>query len=251
MARFWIGTSGWHYGHWRGRFYPQELPTREWLPYYAGRFPTVELNASFYRQPRPSTWDLWRRTAPQGFRFAVKANRFLTHIKRLAECDEPLGRFLEGARRLGDRLGPILYQMPPSFHRTEENAGRLESFLPSLPPELMYAFEFRHKSWFGEETTEQLRRHGAAFCSYDMVGFQCPLAATAPFAYVRFHGSEARYASNYTDEMLEGWAARLRELAAGAEEVYVYFNNDAWGFAVANATKLAELLGVPVGKVEA
>ncbi|MBI2913582.1 MAG: DUF72 domain-containing protein [Chloroflexi bacterium] len=247
MGRFWIGTSGWHYGHWKGRFYPNDLPAREWLRFYVRRFPTVELNASFYRQPRASTWDLWRETAPAGFRFAVKANRFITHVKRLDGCAEPLARFLDGARRLGDRLGPVLYQMPPSFHRSDENVARLRAFLPLLPGELMHAFEFRHKSWFAAETLAELRHYGVAFCSYDMVGLECPLTVTAPYAYVRFHGSEARYASNYTDEMLAGWAARLRVLAAGAEEVFVYFNNDAWGFAVANALKLAELLGVARG----
>ena len=242
MSRFWIGTSGWHYGHWKRCFYPQELPARKWLSFYAQRFPTVELNASFYRQPRASTWDLWRETAPEGFRFAVKANRYITHIKRLDDCADPLERFLAGARRLGDRLGPVLYQMPPSFHRTDENVARLKEFLPLLPKELMHAFEFRHQSWFGEETMEELRRQGVGFCSFDMVGFECPLTATAPYAYVRFHGSEARYASNYTDEMLEGWAARLRDLAAELEDVFVYFNNDAWGFAAANAARLCELL---------
>ncbi|HEU4760201.1 MAG TPA: DUF72 domain-containing protein [Dehalococcoidia bacterium] len=247
MARFWIGTSGWHYGHWRGAFYPQGLPPRQWLAFYAARFPTVELNASFYRQPRATTWDLWRNTAPQGFLFAVKANRFITHIKRLADCEGPLQRFLDGARRLGDRLGPVLYQMPPSFHRSEENVERLEAFLPLLPPDLLHAFEFRHKSWFGDDTAEQLRRHGIAFCSFDMVGFECPLAATAPYAYLRFHGSEARYASNYTDGMLEGWAARLNHLGREVDQVFVYFNNDAWAFAVANAARLAELLGVALG----
>jgi len=243
MGRFWIGTSGWHYGHWKGRFYPEGLPRREWLSFYAQQFPTVELNASFYRQPRASTWDLWRETAPAGFRFAVKVNRFITHIKRLGDCAESLDRFLAGARRLGDRLGPVLYQMPPAFHRTAENVARMKAFLPLLPKELMHAFEFRHKSWFVDETMDELRQHGVAFCSYDMVGLECPLTATAPYAYMRFHGSEARYASNYTDEMLEGWAARLRALSGEVEDVSVYFNNDAWGFAAANAAKLAELLG--------
>ncbi len=242
MARFWIGTSGWHYYHWKGRFYPQDLPAQQWLSFYAQRFPTVELNASFYRQPRGSSWDMWRRTAPEGFLFAVKANRFITHIKRLDDCADPLSRFLEGARRLGDRLGPVLYQMPPSFHRTEENVRRLESFLPLLPDGLMHAFEFRHKSWFEDDTLAQLRRHGVAFCSFDMVGLECPLAATARYAYVRFHGSEALYASNYTEEMLADWAARLRELGRDVDDVFAYFNNDAWGFAAANAATLKTLL---------
>jgi uncharacterized protein YecE (DUF72 family) len=242
MARFWIGTSGWHYSHWRGSFYPERLPPREWLSHYCERFPTVELNASFYRQPKTSTWGLWRERAPQGFRFAVKASRFLTHIRRLDDPQEPLERVVAGARLLDDRLGPLLYQLPPGFHRKPENVARLEAFLPLLPGDLLHAIEFRHKSWFVDETASLLRRHGVAFCSFDMVGLECPLMATAPFAYVRFHGSEALYASNYTDEMLEGWAARLRALARETDEVYVYFNNDAGGYAVANALSLSRLL---------
>jgi len=243
MARFYVGTSGWHYPHWRGVFYPEDLPSREWLSHYAQRFPTVELNASFYRQPKESTWGLWRRTVPEGFRFAVKASRFLTHIRRLAGPEEPLERVLSGARLLGDRLGPLLYQLPPGFHRTPENVSRLEAFLALLPEDLLHAVEFRHRSWFGDETVALLRRHGVAFCSFDMVGLECPLLATARFAYFRFHGSEALYASNYTDEMLHDWAARLDGLGREVDEAYVYFNNDAWGYAVANAHTLAGLLG--------
>jgi uncharacterized protein YecE (DUF72 family) len=244
MARFWVGTSGWHYSHWRGEFYPEDLSPREWLSYYAQRFPTVELNASFYRQPKTSAWELWRKTAPRGFRFAVKASRFLTHIRRLADPEEPLDRVLSGARLLGDRLGPLLYQLPPGFHRTPENLARLEAFLPLLPGDVLHAIEFRHRSWFVDETAELLRRHSVAFCSFDMVGLKCPLLATARFAYMRFHGSEALYASNYTDEMLEGWAARLRDLSQEVDELYIYFNNDAWGYAVANARALTGLLDV-------
>jgi uncharacterized protein YecE (DUF72 family) len=242
MARFWIGTSGWHYSHWRGNFYPEELSPRQWLSYYAQRFPTVELNASFYRQPKTSAWELWRKTAPQGFRFAVKASRFLTHIRRLNDPQEPLERVLSGARLLGDRLGPLLYQLPPGFHRTPENVARLEAFLPMLPGDVLHAIEFRHGSWFVDETADLLRRFAVAFCSFDMVGLKCPLLTTAPFAYVRFHGSEALYASNYTDEMLEGWAARLRDLGREVDELYIYFNNDALGYAIANARTLSGLL---------
>lgn len=246
MARFWVGTSGWHYAHWVGRLYPAELPRRGWFAYYADRFLTVELNASFYRQPKEGTWDAWRRTVPPDFRFAVKAHRFLTHIKRLADCEESLERALNDARRLGEKLGPLLFQLPPSFLRTEENVNRLEAFLGLLPDDLLCAFEFRHSSWFGHETADQLRRHGAAFCSYDMAGVDCPLVATAPFAYVRFHGSVLVYHGNYPDEMLRDWAARLQALGEDLVEVYVYFNNDAEGFAVSNARKLAEMLGAPM-----
>ena len=163
MACFWIGTSGWHYSHWRGDFYPEDLSPRDWLPHYARHFPTVELNASFYRQPKTSTWALWRERTPQGFRFAVKASRFLTHIRRLKDPQEPLERVLSGARLLGYRLGPLLYQLPPGFHRTPDNAARLEAFLPLLPRDVLHAVEFRHTSWFVDETTDLLRRYAVAF----------------------------------------------------------------------------------------
>lgn len=243
MTRFWIGTSGWHYDHWRSTFYPEDLPAKRRFAYYAERFPTVELNATFYRQPKDSTWDSWRDTAPEGFRFAVKASRFITHIKRLADPEDSLDRFLGGARRLGDRLGPALYQLPGAFQRTEENVRRLETFLSLLPGDVQHAVEFRHDSWFVEETEALLRRHDVAFCAFDMVDMECPLWVTARFAYMRFHGSEAMYESNYTDEMLDSWADRLRAACEGAEEAYVYFNNDALGYAVANARGLGERLG--------
>ncbi len=242
MARYWIGTSGWHYGHWVGVFYPEDLPSSQWLSYYARSFPTVELNNPFYRQPRPQAWDLWRRTVPRGFLFAVKANRFITHIKRLKGAKEAVTRFLEGAKRLGPHLGPILFQLPPSFHRTDENMGRLEAFLASLPAGLRYAVEFRHRSWLTEEGLKILRRWEVAFCCFDSPGLKTPLVATASFAYMRFHGAEALYASNYTDEILFSWARRLVDLGRGLEDVFIYFNNDAHGYAVANARTLADAL---------
>ncbi|GBD12890.1 hypothetical protein HRbin24_00910 [bacterium HR24] len=241
-ATFYIGTSGWHYRHWQGIFYPSDLPPSRWLTYYARFFPTVELNNSFYRQPRPSAWDLWRRTAPEGFSFAVKANRFLTHIKRLRDVEEPLRRFLEGARRLGPRLGPVLYQLPPTFHRTPENEERLARFLASLPGELLHAVEFRHRSWLGDEGRRLLEEYGAALCCFDAPRMRTPFVATAPFAYVRFHGSDALYASNYSDEALAEWAQALARLGQDLRAVYVYFNNDACGYAVANARTLMRLL---------
>jgi uncharacterized protein YecE (DUF72 family) len=247
MARFWIGTSGWHYPHWVDSFYPEDLPSSRWLAFYARHFLTVEINNSFYRQPKTSAWELWRKAAPPAFRFAVKANRFLTHIKRLKGVEDSLAFFLQGAGLLEDRLGPILYQLPPNFQRTAENVARLEAFLSVLPQKHQYVLEFRHKSWFVEETFLQLRRHGSGYCAFDMTGLRPPLLATAPFAYMRFHGSDALYMSNYPDEELEVWARSLTSLAQEVDEVYVYFNNDAFGFAVANAQRLGELLGVAAG----
>src|SRR5574341_2658892 len=242
MADIRVGTSGWNYPHWRGVFYPRGLPQRRWLSFYAEHFATAEINYTHYRQPSDKSWDSWRQSVPRGFRFAVKAHRFLTHRRRLSDPQDSLDRVLEGAERLGDRLGPVLYQLPPFFKRTDENAARLERFLEILPRRHRHAFEFRHVSWFGAETIDLLRSHGAAFCSYDMPGIECPLVATASFAYVRFHGTGPHYSGRYTDEMLESWAARLRALAAGLDDVFIYFNNDAGGYAVDNAKTLARLL---------
>ncbi len=244
MTRFWVGTSGWQYKHWRERFYPKDVPQKDWLTYYSRQFSTVEINNSFYVQPSDKSWDRWRDCAPEGFRYAVKAHRYLTHRKRLKDCEDSLERVITSARRLGSHLGPLLFQLPPYFRRTEEQASRLESFLNLLPTDLLCTFEFRDKSWLGDDTMEELRRHVVALCSYDMPSVNCPLVATAGFAYMRFHGPGARYRGKYTDRMLEDWADRLIKLAKEVDEVYVYFNNDAFGHAVENAITLGRLLGV-------
>jgi uncharacterized protein YecE (DUF72 family) len=242
VASFYIGTSGWQYRHWRGRFYPVELKTAAWFNYYAQRFQTVEINSSFYRQPSDDTWKHWAENAPPGFQYAVKANRFITHIKRLKDAEEPLQRFFKGAKHLGGRLGPVLFQTPPNFRRSPENAARLEHFLSLLPRGYRCVFEFRHGSWFGADTLDLLRRSRVAFCSYDMPNVECPLTSTSNLAYVRMHGSESIYASNYTDPMLRSWTTKLRALAGDVDEVWVYFNNDAQAFAVKNALRLRDLL---------
>lgn len=246
MARIWIGTSGWNYNHWRHVFYPPGLPQREWLRFYADHFRTAEINYSHYREPSKDNWDNWRNTAPRGFRFAVKAHRYLTHLRLLKQPEDSLRRVIEGAERLGRALGPILYQFPSRFHRTAENLARLEHFLPLLPRRHKHTLEFRHDSWFGEDTQDLLRGHHVAFCSYDMPDMQCPLVATAPFAYIRFHGTGRLYAGRYPDDMLEDWARRIRSLARGLDDVYIYFNNDAHGYAVENALTLARLLDAPL-----
>ena len=244
MARFWVGTSGWQYEHWRERFYPKEVPEKDWLTYYSRQFSTVEINNRFYIQPSEQSWDRWREIAPEGFWYAVKAHRYLTNRERLKDCEDSLERVIRSARRLNSHLGPLLFQLPPYFKRTEEHTQRVNSFLQLLPRELLCTFEFRDKSWFGEETTEMLRRRGIAFCSSDKPGVECPLVATARFAHMRFHGSRARYRGKYTDAMLEDWADRLSSLAREVDEVYVYFNHDAWAHAVTNAKTLAGLLGL-------
>jgi uncharacterized protein YecE (DUF72 family) len=232
--RFYTGTSGWQYRHWKGRFYPGDLAVARWLEYYAHAFETVEINSSFYRQPTERSWDRWRATVPDGFRFAVKASRFLTHIKRLEDPGDSIERVVEGARRLGDRLGPILYQLPPNFMRTAENVERLEGLLALLPPDLQHAVEFRHRSWFNDATYEVLRARRVAICMFHMPHLETPEVATARFAYLRFHGSGSTYGGDYPDDVLRNWAGRIERLN-GVDEAWVYFNNDIGGYAVENA----------------
>jgi len=236
--RYYIGTSGWHYDHWRYRFYPKELARAKWLEFYAGHFNTVELNNSFYRLPSESAFAVWRDSSPANFAFAVKVSRFITHIKRLKNTEEAVETFMSRARLLGEKLGPLLYQLPPTMHRDDD---RLGSFLGTLPQQMKHVIEFRHESWIDDRVFEILRKHNVGFCVFDMPSLNCPLVATADFAYIRLHGSTGLYYSCYTDEELADWAERLARLTA--EEVYIYFNNDAEAFAVRNAVTLREYLG--------
>lgn len=178
-SRVQVGCSGWVYRHWKGGFYPAELPQKRWFEHYARDFDSVEINASFYRLPLPSTFDGWREKAPPGFRYALKANRFLTHMKKLIDCEAPLAEFIDLARRLGPTLGPILYQLPPSLHK---DLGRLGAFLDRLPDDLEHVVEFRHKSWYEADVLELLDRHGAGFVAHDLVGLVSPRWASGAAA---------------------------------------------------------------------
>ncbi len=240
-AKIWIGTSGWHYDDWRGRFYPAELSTGEWLGYYSRRFHTAEINNSFYRLPKPETWRKWRATVTAGFLFSVKAHRLITHQKKLKNSTGYLENFLEHADLLGDRLGPVLFQLPPTWHA---NAERLAAFVERLPAG-RHVFEFRHESWLAEKILDVLRDHGIAFCCYDMPGRKWPIHATARFGYMRFHGAgQEKYAGRYHRNTLRRWARILGHLAQDVNELFIYFNNDYRAHAIDNARTLRELLGV-------
>src|SRR5215210_4000853 len=203
-----VGCSGWAYKHWRGLLYPEGLPQKRWFERYAEEFDTVEINASFYRLPLASTFDAWRGKAPPGFRYAVKANRFLTHMKKLVGCDEDVDRFIGLTRRLERTLGPILYQLPPSLHK---DVRRLDAFLARLPMDLEHVVEFRHKSWYDEEVLALLDRHGAGFVSHDLKGLASPRWASGRTAYVRFHGAAGKYWGRYSDEALLEWTDWVAE----------------------------------------
>ena len=240
MATRWlVGTSGFVYGDWRGNFYPAKLPRARWLEFYTAHYATVELNNSFYRLPSESAFARWRDSSPAGFVFALKVSRFITHIKRLKHSEDAVETFISRAEILDEKLGPLLYQLPPNMHRNDDV---LASFLAGLPGGRKHVIEFRHQSWLEKDVFDILRSHNIGLCVFDMPSLACPLVATADFAYVRFHGSDQLYSSNYSDEQLADWAGRLRDLAINLKEVYVYFNNDIEAFAVNNAVTLRDYL---------
>jgi uncharacterized protein YecE (DUF72 family) len=237
--KYYIGTSGWHYDHWREEFYPTGLPKSGWLEFYSKHFSTVELNNSFYRLPSEKAFANWRDSSPGAFVFAVKVSRFITHIKRLKDTAEPVANFIARARLLDEKLGPLLYQLPGSMKRDYQV---LEEFLKTLPENSCNVFEFRDDSWFDSGIFELLRHYNAGFCIYDMPDLTTPVITTSDFAYVRFHGSRQLYSSCYSEKELEDWALQIKELEVG--KVYAYFNNDAGGFAIGNALMLRHLLEV-------
>ncbi len=236
-----VGTSGWQYGDWRGRFYPEGLPTRRWLEHHSRRFPTVEVNNSFYRLPAAQTFARWRDETPEGFTFAVKASRYITHIRRLRDCRDAVELLWSRARELGGKLGPVLFQLPPNLAAAP---ALLERFVTELPAGIRAAFEFRDASWEAEGVFI-LDRAGAAVVLADRPGARVPDVVTGGWAYVRFHqGQEG--APGYRREKLRRWADRIAALAASV--VYAYFNNDTGGAAVWDAQALAALLRERVGE---
>jgi uncharacterized protein YecE (DUF72 family) len=235
-----VGCSGWVYRHWRGLFYPEGLPQKRWFERYAEEFDTVEINASFYRLPLPTTFDAWREKAPPGFRYAVKVNRFITHMKKLLDCEEAVDRFIALARRLGPALGPLLYQLPPSLHL---NLERLDTFLGRLPKDLEQVVEFRHKSWYVTEALELLDRHGVGFVAHDLKGLESPRWASGRTAYVRFHGTGGKYWGRYSDDALIEWTDWIAEQRSADRSVWCYFNNDIHGHAIEDARTLKAMVG--------
>jgi uncharacterized protein YecE (DUF72 family) len=238
-----VGLSGWNYPHWRdGVFYPSRLSASRWLEFYAERFDTVEVNSTFYRLPSTEAVARWLEQSPAGFLFAVKASRYLTHVKRLRDLGPGLERFLERIEPLlgSPKLGPLLWQLPPTFHRDHE---RLADALIRLPRELRHCIEFRHPSWFVQETYALLREHGVALAIGDrpqVNDFQSH-ELTADWTYVRFHAGTRGRRGNYSDSELREWAALLAEWSR-TREVFAYFNNDWEGFAPRNAARLRRLL---------
>lgn len=234
-----IGTSGWHYGHWRGPFYPRDLPAPRMLRWYTQQFDTVEINNSFYRLPTTEALSAWCRETPREFCFAVKASRYITHNLKLKDPEQSSNKFFSQIARLERRLGPILFQLPPGW---KLNVERLEEFLATLPKRRRYVFEFRNPTWNVMPVYETLRRHNAAFCIYELAGSQSPLEITAEFTYVRLHGPGGAYQGDYSQEQLKTWASRIRTWRRQLQHIFVYFDNDQAGFAAQNALQLKRIL---------
>ncbi|GAA2458876.1 DUF72 domain-containing protein [Actinomadura vinacea] len=236
-----VGTSGWQYADWRGVLYPVGVPQRLWLERYAESFPTVENNAAFYRLPKRETFEAWRDRTPEGFVMAVKASRYLTHIKRLRDPAEPVERLMRAARGLGGRLGPVLLQLPPTLRA---DTGLLNECLGRFPDEVRIAVEPRHETWWNDEIRDVLERHGAALCWADILGRPVsPLWRTADWGYMRFHEGAATPWPKYGDRALASWARRITDTWGPERDVYVYFNNDPGGAAVRDAVRFAAAVG--------
>lgn len=238
MTKIYIGTSGFSYAHWeKGIFYPLDLPKTKQLEYYSQHFQTVELNNPFYHLPLAKTFQSWEQRTPQDFIFAVKASRYISHIKKLKGCRQPWQLFISRAEKLKEKLGPILFQLPPGW---QVNAKRLEAFLKILPKKYQYSFEFRHQSWFCQEVYQLLKKYNIALCLADSNQWPYQEEITANFIYLRLHGSHSLYSSRYTNQELKKWAAKIKKWLKN-RDVYVYFNNDANGYAVKNAQTLKKM----------
>ncbi|HEY7299961.1 MAG TPA: DUF72 domain-containing protein [Xanthobacteraceae bacterium] len=240
-GRILIGTSGWTYDSWRGPFYPQDVPKKDWLAAYAENFATTEINGSFYRTPSLEAVRAWRQQTPRAFVFAWKASKFITHWKRLTEkCENSIALMETRLKALGPKAGPVLFQLPPQFPANRE---RLASFLQMLPRRRRYAFEFRHRSWYENDVLDLLRDHDVALCLSDHHDAPAPWTVTARHVYVRGHGPDGRYRDNYPDRTLATWAGHIGRWSRAGRAVFVYFDNDQKSAAPADAARLLRLVG--------
>ncbi|HSD09008.1 DUF72 domain-containing protein [Flavobacterium sp.] len=234
-----IGTSGWLYKHWRGTFYPKEVKIKDQFSYYVSMFNTVEINNTFYGVPSDETFVNWKNTVPQDFVYVIKANRFITHMKKLHDPNEILHPFLSKVELLKTKLGAVLFQLPPSLGI---DLKVLEDFLAELPKDKRFVFEFRNTSWYTPEVYHLLSKYNVAFCIYELAEHLSPIQITANFIYLRLHGpGKNKYQGSYSDEKLMEWAQQCK-IWLQENDVYVYFDNDEQGYAAFNALKLKELV---------
>jgi len=239
-AKLYIGTSGYSYNHWKGVFYPKNLSKNKWLEHYALSFDTVELNVTFYRMPNPQVFSGWRRRTPKGFTFAVKGSRFITHIKRLKSCKDSVRFFFSRVRLLKEKLGVVLWQLPPSF---KVDPKRLEKFIKIIKKykNVKQAFEFRNESWIRKNVISLLKDSKIALCSADYPTFNKEIHNTAGFIYIRRHGKKGLYEGSYTLRELRKDKCTIKSYAKKKKDIFVYFNNDIKGYAVKNARNLKKI----------
>jgi uncharacterized protein YecE (DUF72 family) len=233
-----VGTSGWQYRHWREVFYPKGVAQRRWLAWYTERFATVELNNSFYRLPARASFERWRDETPSDFVFAVKASRYLTHVRRLRDPEQPVATLMDRVRGLGDKLGPVLVQLPPTMKAEPE---RLDATLACFPDDIRVAVELRDRSWFTDDVRDILLRRRAALCLADSPSIATPYWRTAAWGFVRFHWGDGDPQPCYRASVLDAWARRIAELWPSRDHVYAYFNNDGRGCALRDARVFAGL----------
>jgi uncharacterized protein YecE (DUF72 family) len=248
VQRLRVGTSGWAYAHWKGRFYPDTTSATQHLAWYARRMPTVEVNSTYYRLPSKETFTKWREATPEGFLFTLKAPGTITHEKRLVDVGEELAEFLEHAYELGEKLGLLLFQFPPGF---KVDLPLLRDFLAMLPADVRCAFELRHRSWFERDVYMLLAQHERAFVVHDYNKKGTPIVETAPFVYLRLHGPSGRYRGSYDAFALFQWAMQARDWLDRGFEVWTYFNNDERGKSTYNAASFRALVGLPFAGHEA
>lgn len=240
MAKLLVGTSGYVYPHWRnGVFYPEGLPQKEELEYYSQHFDTVELNNPFYRLPEAKTFSNWAKRVPENFIFTVKVSRFITHIKKLKQCQEPWQTFLERSVNLKEKLGPFLFQLPPNWHKDLDQLKEFIEMVKVTDKKYRYVFEFRHPSWFSEDVYQIFKKQkNISLCLADSPQWPFKEIITGNFVYIRMHGGKVLYSSNYSEKELKEWAEKIKKWLKQKLDVYVYFNNDAMGYAVGNAKTL-------------
>lgn len=238
MPEIHIGTSGWSYAHWKENFYPKGIKPTDWLKYYAETFSTVEVNSTFYHTPKISTINNWHAQVPENFIFSIKASRYITHRKRLHDCAESLGYFFKNINNLDKKIGPILFQLPPTFHINQE---LLTEFIKNIDKKHKAVFEFRHSSWFIDEVYALLNKNDIALCITDLNGHLTPEEITASFTYIRLHGPVKAYQGTYGLPQLKRWKKKIDKWALDTS-VYCYFDNDEKGFALQDAKMLQELI---------
>ncbi len=238
-SRIYLGTSGWIYAHWSGIFYPSEISQNKWLEYYTQYFDTVELNSSFYHLPKENTFINWRKRTPPNFLFSLKASRYITHIKKLREAKDAWKKFIKNAQLLKEKLGPILFQLPPYLKIDLEV---LEKFLKTLPPKYRYVFEPRNKTWYSPSVYQLFKKFNVSLCISSTPNYPSAEVITSDFLYLRLHGSKELYSSKYTTKELTFFAKKIKKWIKSGLDVYVYFDNDAFGYAVENALELKGLL---------